>query len=392
MAANYRRRLGFSVGLLLVIASLAPSVSGTEGGSEAADSASNRQHLVDQLGPLQATLRRNHSEIFGGLWVDDSGRPNEAVVGDSSGVAREAQLAGLANANFVPVDASERQLEDLHSKVVAEAGANLTIGGVPLAAVETDIINNRVNVVVVTSRADDLESISTRFGHGVQVTAVAERADGTACPNSNCPNPLKGGLKLYRSSSFACMSGFVFRWNSNYYLSTAGHCSTVGDVYQHPAGVNRGSVTHQGWVNNSPTDTSLFLISSSQKGNLVCAPLAGNCSNHTVTSRENPALGQEVIGESTCVSKQTGIDCGTLVSTNSTISICKPGTSDCRTIIQFRRSTSMLISPGDSGAAVYSNHNAIGTVSANYPGSTDTIYSHVINTEGWYLMVVQLTP
>lgn len=34
----------------------------------------------------------------------------------------------------------------------------------------------------------------------------------------------------------------------------------------------------------------------------------------------------------------------------------------------------------------------MGHISTAYPGTTNGMYSHVINTEGYFLLVVQLTP
>lgn len=289
------------------------------------------------------------------------------------------------------VDSSERELEALHASIVKAAGEAFQIGHVQVAAVETDIVNNRVNLVAVRANSEDLAVLEGRFGPDVNATSVDARTSGSACPNSNCPNALKGGLKLYRNGSYACMSGFVFRWNTNFYLSTAGHCSTVGDTYQHPSGTNRGSVTHQGWEDNSPTDTSLFAISSSQKSNVICTLAGGNCSSKSITSRENPGAGQEIIGQTTCATLMTVVSCGSLVSVNNTISICKGQTTNCRIITSFRRTT-VVTQFGDSGAAVYTGNEALGTISASYPGSSNSIYSHVINTEGYFLVSVQLTP
>jgi hypothetical protein len=248
-----------------------------------------------------------------------------------------------------------------------------------------------VNVLALESLgiADPASILEPLLGEAVHVVAVSKRAAGAACAgNHNCPSPLKAGLRLYKSGTFACMSAFVMRWTTQYYLSTAGHCTNIGNVWQHPAGSSIGSATHQGWVANSTADVALIEIAPSQKGNQLC--VFTYCSIITVTSRENPSLGQELIGESTCVAKQSSAACGHLISNNVTLNVCRTD-GVCR-VITFLRRTDVPVIPGDSGAPVYNSSRALGVISASYPGSTDSVYSHIINVEAKFGMATQLTP
>jgi hypothetical protein len=267
-----------------------------------------------------------------------------------------------------------------------------TIDGFELAAIETDIRNNRLNVVLVgLANVVATDSLKERFGSSVSVSFVPSRTTGNACTsNANCGNPLKAGLKLFKNGLFACMSSFVMKSVVNtYFLGTAGHCSNVGNVYQHPNGDAIGSVTHQGWTNNSPVDVSLIGISAGQRSNKLCAGV--NCSIVSIRSREDPSLGQEFIGQMTCVARQNSTACGYLQSTNNTISICRPD-GTCKTITNLRKASFSTI-PGDSGAPVYSLPRAIGVVSASYPGQpANSVYSHIIHVEGYFLMSTMLTP
>lgn len=133
----------------------------------------------------------------------------------------------------------------------------------------------------------------------------------------------------------------------------------------------------------------LISIAASQRSNKLCA--GQHCTIVSITNRENPALGQEFIGEMTCVARRSSTACGNLISTNNTIGICRPD-GVCHPITNLRR-TSFATSAGDSGAPVYSLPRAIGIVSASYPGDpTDSVHSHVINVEGYFSMSTQLTP
>ncbi len=350
-----------------------------------------RDGLVEQLGPLQAELRTRHESTFGGLWIDESGNPIVAVVGDDAAMRALAQSRLSITPQFEQVRFSEADLNALHASILDAADEHFLVDGVQLSAVETDVIGNRVNVVAVDATLADLASISERFGAGVVATSVASPAVGSACSISNCPNPLKAGLRLYQNGVVQCMSGFIMRSVvSTYYLATAGHCSTAGEVRQHPSGVNIGSITHQGWVDNSPADVALISISSAQKSNKLCRGVE-SCTIVSMTSREDPPT-QEVIGEQVCIQRQNGTTCaGTLVSTDTSLYVCKPGGTDCRLIISLRRTTAVTAG-GDSGGPVFYATKAMGSVSANYPGTTNTLYSHIKNVESWFIMQTQLTP
>jgi len=343
------------------------------------------------LGLLQVQLRAAEPDSFAGAWFDQAG---QAVVALKRGAKQEGSLSLITESGVDPViewvSYAEAELENIHRQLALEFNEKR------LAGLETDVINNRVNIFVLpTATSGDTDAIRAKFGPAVHIQVVDGQATGNACPNSNCPNPLKAGLRLYRSGTFVCMSGFVMRSITNaYYLSTAGHCSSIGDTYQHPSGVNRGSVSHQGWADYSPADVSLFPISSTQKSNRLCSvPSSGaDCIVLSMTTRENPSIGQEVIGQRVCIARQTSNPCGSLISTNNTIGVCKPGGSECRIITNMRRA-SVAGAPGDSGAPVYYSSKAIGFYSTQHPAyPSDMVYSHVIHTEARFSMSIQISP
>lgn len=345
---------------------------------------------LDEVGNAQGLLQRLVPEVLGGIWIDSNGTTVIAAVRGDKRVADavEGQLT-IGPVKFISVDWSEDELEEVAATVAESAGPNLVLDGVQVAAIEPDVMQNRVNLVLVDQSAAALARISGRMHPAANVSTVNASTTGDACHNSgNCPDPLKAGLKGYRSSSFACMTGFQFVKNSTYYWATAGHCNsasgTIGwrtptETWQHPAGTDRGGVAYMGWYSNSPADMALIQISSLQRSNQLC--IGTTCANiRSITSREVADSSGEVIGQSLCVQRQTGQNCGTLVSRNLTISICQPGSGICRTITKLRRST-MLTYPGDSGAPVYYSSEAIGGISGDYPATDDATYSHVYYLE-----------
>jgi hypothetical protein len=355
----------------------------------AVDPAELRAQVVSELAPLQFALRSKHSDSFGGLWIDASGRPTIALAASDPAAVDLISQSALSVAPIV-VSAlySEAELEYIHATINKAASDQLSLGDTNVAAIETDIVNNRVNVVAVDASAAQLHEIEARFGPGVKASSTSALATGNACTKSNCPNPLKGGLRLYQHSTFWCMSGFVMFYSSAYWLSTAGHCSTIGDTYQHPSGSNIGNVSGQGWVNNSAADASIIRISASQASNYYLIDNTGYMLR--VTSVENPAAGEEVVGEDACVARQTTNQCGTLKSVNNTVYICEGST--CRRILWLRRASVTTVG-GDSGAPVTVAGKAMGIISASYPGvPTDSLYSHEKNIEAYFLLQTKTTP
>jgi hypothetical protein len=252
------------------------------------------------------------------------------------------------------------------------------LGGVPIAAIGVDLSNNRVELALVGADAEQIKGLAA-FHPAVWIRSVEAPAVGH-CANSNCANPLKAGLKGYKSGSFACMTGFIVSKGGIYYWATAGHCNsgatgwrTPSEAWQHPAGTVRGSIAYHGWFNNSKVDVSLIQIATSQASNKLC--IGGSiCSIVSITSNESPVSG-EVIGQSVSVNRQNGQSTGTLHSYPYTLNVCKSD-GTCRTITELRRASFPSL-PGDSGAPVYSGAQAIGSLSAPYPGTSHTVYSHV---------------
>lgn len=333
-------------------------------------------------------LAERYPDSFGGIWIDADGVTTRiAMHGNDVAGAREMarHLLTRSPSTVAAADFSLSELHAVYEELVATAGQSMRIGEVDVASIGVNVQANRVEMIVIESPGKAVETLASQLHPSVAVTTTEERSVGN-CANSNCPNPLKAGLKGYRSSSFACMMGFIMQSGSNYYWATAGHCNSGAsgwraptETWQHPAGTNRGAVAYHGWYNNSSADISLVAISASQRSNKLC--IYPTCSVSSITSRQ--ATQNEVAGQSACAARQDGISCGALHSWPYTISICKAGGSDCRTIRELRRS-SIITLPGDSGGPVYrsSNTQAVGSVSARYPGTSNTVYSQMHVFEG----------
>lgn len=122
------------------------------------------------------------------------------------------------------------------------------------------------------------------------------------------------------------------------------------------------------------------------------ASSGADCIVLAMTTRENPSTGQEVIGQTVCIARQTSNPCGSLISTSNTVGVCKPGGSDCRIITNLRRA-SVGGAAGDSGAPIYYSSKAIGFYSTQHPAyPSDMLYSHVVHAEARFSMSIQTSP
>lgn len=392
-------RKSLALAAVALVTVLAAPTSGARGLDPSADPSSQdplREAILARVAPLQAELRARHNDSFGGMWIDESNVVTVAIAyGD---LATEALVrdAGLPAGTVIrKVVYSEAELDAIHADIISAAGGEFAVDGVQLAGIESDVRNNRVNVFAVNAGSAARLAIGARFGPAVFVSSVPARSVGD-CLNSSCKSPLKAGLKLYKNLALCCTSAFVMRGPGPvYYLTASGHSSNVGDTYQHPNGSNIGSVgLWNGWYNGSAADAAMIAIAASQKGNKLCKVLTSDmtCTVISITSREDYLLGQEMLGQSTCITRlQNTISCGQLQSTNNSVSVCRGNPpTDCRTISYLRRSL-YTASPGDSGGAIFIVNEAIGVHTAPSPAG-GYLYSHILNVEEEFGLNVQKTP
>lgn len=268
------------------------------------------------------------------------------------------------------VQYSEADLRAIHDRVSASAHkAGWSLAGVPLGSIEDDVINNTVVVNAVRASAIQLASIEERFGPGISARSVDEAPFQAACVRTNCPNPLKAGLNLYQAGTSACMSSFVFRSTSTpyvYWLSTAGHCSTIGANRQHPTGASIGYIQFK--KSSDQVDAALIAISSSQASN----KMYGNTGIFTITSRE--VASSAVIGQFVCSSRNSGQTCGSLTTKNANLGYVDG---------QFG-ATGQYARGGDSGSPVYYGSKAMGIMAAaSCEGCSLSYYTPIQYVEIW---------
>ena len=362
----------------------------------AADAATAREALVEQLIPVQALLRSMYPQDFGGLWIDQSGMPHVAFVGPAAAARHLVLQAGLVPAaqahTVLRSEASLRAIMDRLAAQVSQVDDDaFQLFGVGFSSAYADIPANVVRVDVVSGSDSELAAIAQSLGDGVAIQRVAQPARLASCTRSNCGSPMKAGLNLYTSAGVKnCTGAFVMRaGTSSYYVSMAGHCFKTGIYsYYHPVG------TYIGTIGNPPTyrstsgnvDAMLVSISQSQASNII---LLRDDVTDTITSKENPA--NEVIGELVCSSKPSSTMCGHLLSV-----IGQVGNAT-----EQRIADNQLACGGDSGSPVYYGHKAMGIITGSSGGSYlcpggdfvggNSFYTHIRNVEIKFNVQTQLT-
>lgn len=313
---------------------------------------------------------------FGGLWVDDIGDPHIALVGNAPELRKHALAAGLSRTPvFHDVKHSEADLERSMAVIARTIEADADSLGIEFNWVGVSIPDNAIVVNHRSGSAADKRQIRERFGHSVVFEASNQRLAKVACTRQNCSNPLKAGLQLYKnSSSTACMSAFVMYYASTYWIASAGHCFDGStNLRYHPAGTSIGTTFTSFHQVATPIDAMLISIPASKASNklFVTSTLI-----RSVTSME--ATLEEVIGQSVCSSRLSGVSCGQLLNTN----VCTEyGVCD------QRYASNQYACGGDSGSPVYrltgSTAKAMGIIVAGTVSTTcgsqgsNSVYTHI---------------
>ena len=334
-----------------------------------------RTRLADELGPIQAQLRVQAPDAFGGLWIDDLGEPHVAIAGNDPALETTVSATLSRPAVFEHVRFSERELNQVMEQVeglvqhsVLGAGS-MILGGVEVEMVYISIPDNVVRVKVLSGSAADRAALAAQLGPGVDLEPTTERVYSAACTGrTNCGNPVRGGTQLYADGGAkACTSGLGMRTVSlplTYYVTSAGHCwgqPPGGPLHRryHPSSHYLSNTQTQPHLYQSGTDVMWIQVATTDATNWI---YYSTTSVRVVTSDES--LSGEVLGEQVCSSKMSGNDCGTLSSLN----VCSSG------ICHLRLATAQYACPGDSGSAVYqvtsgSNVKGLGWMSGMTSGT-----------------------
>ena len=195
---------------------------------------------------------------------------------------------------------------------------------------------------------------------------AADAAQGVGCTSTrSCTTNAGGALML--TPGHSCTVGFPARSRSGqWYVVTAGHCVYEGGSStwrQSGVALGRGYRWEYGGKGTEGRSAKgdIGLIKLTRKSaSRVLALTGGKARLQAVTSVRDAKAGERV-----CVTagRSNTTRCGTVVSTNTSLSYASPGLS-ARTITGLALVKGICVNPGDSGSPVYAGKAAVGIVTA----------------------------
>jgi hypothetical protein len=318
-----------------------------------------------------------------GLWIEHHPggvRLHAAVKGDAVGVRDKyfAQLPAGTDVAIHSADFSASELSDVRGLLEAQAEA-LLAEDVRITFLGEDPQLNRV-VVGLDPMTETARRRVIAIGGGAVVTEHRRAQVQLACSGRfECPDPQKGGVRVYASDIDRCTSGFMGRKTGatnagEWYVITAGHCldptegSGIGVTWKHH--LNAIGKSHQETMfHNTEADAGVIKMSAMDpflRNNQVFA--GGPTDIRKVDSRRKDA--NQLVGDPVCRggASSTNWRCGSIIAAN--VSVWVQGRSGA----QYRYHNQWMMDRpsmgGDSGGPVMYNFKAYGIVVAGEPGIT----------------------
>jgi hypothetical protein len=346
---------------------------------------SERARIGESAEPLME-YGRSRPGVFGGAYIDQpAGGVVNVLVTDDADAPQWTQLAPTgATVKVRTVARTEKELDTIHDRIM-EDWRVIERHGVSLQYISTEIPDNVVEVGVKGLTPAAKETLKADYGPGVRV--VEDETFGpAACPDSNCANPLKAGLKIdIPAGGGSCTSGFHTRgYGGNIKMLTAGHCNEGLAIpsaqYEHPGFGDIGRFVETS-ITNTPyelkADAGLINIWDSQGSRKFFVSVAQGLRN--VTAVQNKT--QEIVGQVVCKSGFVGgYGCGYLETTSATYNAYG------HLFYKQRRASTSNAKGGDSGGPVFYGTTAKGVVSAYGKSSGKVLYTHIKeakNALGW---------
>jgi hypothetical protein len=344
--------------LVLVMAMTTGSSSAAPAENPAGVQGPTNAALAEALDIAQ-TWGAANSDIYGGVWLDDTDAFLGVTQPDDPRVAEvTAQFPYPDSLTVVPVAASFGKLLQAQDDIDADA-AQLRASGIPIVSTGLDVVHNTVTVGLETL-ADGVADLLTRQ-YGELITPVQQQVELALSVAS-------GGSEISGSGS-RCTAAFNLYDSA---LITAGHCFARGATIYNDSGIPFGTVTTRiiGDAVYAPlADVEVvdFASGFSPSDNIL-RPNNPNCPDCTFTIEGVDT--SIVSGEYLC---HTGITtqftCGTVNSTS--YSPCYKTREGTQCYSNLKTTTNDFC-PGDSGGPVFHSRLAKGVVSGRitYNGNT----------------------
>lgn len=259
-------------------------------------------------------------------------------------------------------------LESLRDEVLQLSEAELPgAGALHVASVDAEA--NRVVVGTETATPDLVIALGERYGTdtvAVQIMPGVDELEPQAT-RYNDTSPYYGGARIYSlmsdNKASWCTAGFPWRYNSKWYMVTAGHCTSGNGAITNPSGDDYiGPVVRDNWKNGHGSvklsgqkyysgDLALYRINSdsSASARIYKGGKTGKSSRPVKDYWRRWA--QE--GDKVCTGgMMTGEICGWEV-TDTQVTFDYSGGTTARNMVVAKKTSGSCTTHGDSGGPVY---------------------------------------
>ncbi|WP_433222320.1 S1 family peptidase [Dactylosporangium sp. CS-047395] len=330
-------------------------------------------------------------ERFGGVWIDgqDGDRIKVGVLAADPATAatvnRTAAALGLGGAyDLVVVARSAASLDRSMDRLGPEIARVNTGARDGLAGGVRPDLNAVWLGVPAEPSADQLALVDQArrdLGAGLVVGTAPGGVHALACNGAHCDPPLRGGIRITHTGA-GCTGGFLAKSkvDSELYQVTAGHCgenrtgnwsTKFADGSSHVI----GKVHH--WEYNGDGDAAI--VSIVNEAGWSPAPRVRVSWGAFTTQNDLYGIAADklsVMGQRVCTTgaKQFMSWCGFVLLTNVSMDYDGP-------TVHHLAWTNLCAVPGDSGAPIYSMHNAFGILVAGADDDCITLYQEIRRAE-----------
>ncbi|WP_127484310.1 S1 family peptidase [Paenibacillus ehimensis] len=320
----------------------------------------NRNQVIEDAKKLRdGIIQKSLKDVFGGMYFSHNSSGGVLKVGITQNASKNEIKQTIQsnfphkNVEFYDTQFSYAQLEEKKNEMDKYFAKDPT----KINYLELSVQENKLVISIKDNDPALIADVNEKFGKDF----VQFKVDNSWSPVDRA---IIGGSGI-RSNTKSCTSAFSARgrYDSNYYIVTAGHCGTLGETWYYN-GSAIGPVTKYNNVNNSDSmaiQTSSDNTTSRYIGSLSVRPFT-----------EVQQAYSDMVGDYVCSFGDTSksIRCGTLKNKTMSTGIFGPWMTNLR-------SASFLSQQGDSGGPVFkeSGYNSALAGVLKASGANESIYS-----------------
>lgn len=341
------------------------------------------KHLPDFKKQINTVL---DSSEFAGLFIDQAAGGIVKVgltdkANDKS--AKKEKLKSIfPNKNrieFFEAKVSLNQLDDTHEQV-AKKITEFAEQGIVITGINTDIINNRVEIGVEKLSSENERILLDFLGSAASYTLLLEEKVSTPTSRNVWYGDMQAGLRIVNSTrATACTSNIgITDGYGQYYVLTAGHCAILYQKFTQ-GGTTIGQVERHTGYNGTNADAMAIRVPKSYANTFAYLNYSKQRRFTATQSTSSDSVGEIVYMSGI----SSGVKSGRITSLNYTAYYPNHG----KGTYYKQRLASYPTVGGDSGGPVYTSTTLRGIQSGIRSDGT-AIYSHI----GWALYELNMKP